>query len=471
MWSLLLASCLSLPPQEGSRPAGPAPDPSARHVILISLDTLRADHLGAYGHPLARTPNLDKLAAEGVLFEQALSVAPTTLPSHTALMTGTYPQTHGAARNRYIVPGENRMLAETLGAQGFETGAAIGALPLRARFGFAQGFGWWDEDFGNNVARDLDERGAERVTDAALGWLATVDAPEHVFLFLHYYDVHAPYDPPAPYDALFPRPDPDAEGGWADISAGRAAHADGQDVSELSASLDALYLGELAFLDAQLGRLFEGLQGAGIWDDALIIVTADHGESMGEHWEYFGHGETVYEEVLRIPLIVRQPGGRGGGERVAGLVANIDVYPTVLERLGLPAEPQVEGLSFAAALDGADPGPRGQVFLEANKPEGGWTEEASPVWPNRLKCRAVRGERYKRVQCAYREEAELYDLIDDPGERDDLDGWPTAWGLAKELDGRIEAWDAGSTPHKAAVEGSAETTRKLEALGYIEGGG
>ncbi|MCB9766168.1 MAG: sulfatase [Alphaproteobacteria bacterium] len=468
MLMMTLLACLAEPPQDAGRAGAPLPDPAARHVIWVSIDTLRADALGAYGNADARTPVLDRLAAEGVLFETALTPHPTTLPSHTTMMTGTWAHTHGVARNRFIVPAEDRMLAEVLSAQGFEAAGFIGATPLRARFGFDQGFGFWDEDIRDATGAVGHERSAAEVTDAALAWLETHD-PERAFLFVHYYDVHAPYDPPAPCDALYPRPDPGVDGGWLARRDLRLRRDAGEDLTAAVETLRGLYLGELACVDAQLGRLVDALDARGLLDDALLIVTSDHGESFDAHWEFFDHGGTVYDEALAVPLILRQPGGRGGGARVAPLVSTMDLYPTVLERLGLPAEPQVEGISLAPLLEGQPFVPHERLFLEASKPEGGWTEgQVGDSWTNGAKCRAVRGARYKRVRCPARDEAELFDLTEDPAERLDLDARPWAWPLTQQLDAALADWDAAARPWPAALEDSEDTIRQLEALGYVE---
>ncbi|MEM6456594.1 MAG: sulfatase, partial [Acidobacteriota bacterium] len=295
----------------------PAPPP-AWNVLIVTFDTTRADHLGAYGHRGARTPVVDGLAADGVLFEHTYATVPITLPSHTTIMTGKVPLTHGVRDNGlFTVGAEQETLAEILGARGYRTAAAIGAFPLTAQFGLDQGFELYDDHvsadfedlYGDRVVPKaelfFDERKAARVNEAALPWLEeNADAP--FFLWLHYFDPHYPHDPPPPYDQLF-------------------AHEP--------------YDGEIAYADESLGVMLDHLERLGVRDRTLVVFTADHGEGRGEHNEST-HSMLVYNSTMRVPLIVAVPGGQPAGRRVDERVSTVDILPTVLDLLGIapPAE-------------------------------------------------------------------------------------------------------------------------------------
>ena len=455
-------------------PTGPA-DPDIKHVILISIDTLRADRLGCYGHQFIKTPHIDQLAAEGVLFEQHVNAAPTTLNSHTCLMTGTYPHTHGAPRNGFILNDQNVMLAEVLKENGFTTAAFIGAYPLHSRFNFAQGFDYYDEHFEiirGQAQVDQDQRIAARVTDSAVAWLEE-NRPRRMFLFVHYFDVHWPYAPPPPYDRLYRQDDQPFGGSLMEIGMVRKALYQNRDGMQWQcAALDALYCGEVTYTDTQIGRLFEVLRQGKLYDESLIVLTADHGEAMNEHWEIWDHGFSTYQTTISTPLIIRQPGGKLGGTRYPNLLSNIDVMPTILDRLGLGHPQRVEGVSFAPLLDGQEVPPRRPVFAEATKPFGPRYED-HPLWTNALKCRAVCTPRYKFIYRPIALTEELFDLQADPQEQDNLLQRPNEEIMkrAGELSKLLQAWGKSAKPLDSTRDDSKETVRKLRALGYMDSEG
>ncbi|HVN40349.1 MAG TPA: sulfatase, partial [Myxococcota bacterium] len=272
-------------------------------IVLVTIDTLRADHIGCYGLASAHTPTLDRLAAEGVRYEVALSPAPLTLPSHTTIMTGLDPDRHGVRHNSvFSLDPAVPTLAERLHARGYATAAFVGAFVLDRRFGLARGFDVYDDHFGDRRSSlvGFAERRAGDVTDAFQRWLAA--APPRFFVWLHYYDAHASYDPPEGFKLSFPYD---------------------------------LYSGEIAYVDAQLGRALEALSARFDPAGTLVLVTSDHGESLGEHGE-LSHSYGVYEATQRVPLVARGPGFTGG--RVAHELARLaDVTPTLLAEAG--AEP------------------------------------------------------------------------------------------------------------------------------------
>ena len=299
-------------------------------ILLISIDTLRADRLGCYGYAAAQTPNIDRLAADGVVFETASSQVPLTLPSHASMLTGLIPPRHGARLNEgNRVPDEVTTLAETLRDQGYQTGAFVAALPMARIGGLDQGFDIYDDKLpqvrtpGSAVARE--ERYAEEVLAAARAWLAGTDARRPVFAFVHLYDVHAPYEKPLP----------------------------GANVGS--------YDGEIAYVDRSLGPFLSSLHEQARWSRLLTVLTADHGEALGEHGEQT-HGLFVYESTLHVPLIFHWPGVIAP-RRVRSLVGIIDIPPTILALAKLPRLPDIDGQSLAGLLgDQPASGQRGAVL-------------------------------------------------------------------------------------------------------------
>ncbi|UCG32346.1 MAG: sulfatase [Phycisphaerales bacterium] len=481
---LLVASCASLivgvtvgckqnPPEQRSERVSPPgrADPLVQHVILISVDTLRADHLACYGHPFVKTPNIDRLASEGMLFEQHISAAPTTLNSHTSIMTGTYPHTHGVPRNEFQVHDDNVMLAEVLKEAGFTTAAFIGAMPLHSQFNFAQGFDHYDEQFDDSSesgAVDQAQRPAERVNQAVSAWLAGVQF-ERLFLFVHYFDVHWPYRSPEPYARMYRDDTRPMTGSLREIQRVRQGlRRDPDTVAEECRILDAMYCGEITYTDHHIGSLMEVLRRRGLYDHALIVLTSDHGEAMNEHWEHWNHGFSTYETTIRTPLIVRQPGGRLAGIRCRELISNIDVMPTILERLGLSLPNRVEGKSFAALLDGGRIGARGPVFAEATKPEY-VPMGREPRWANEELCRAIRTQEWKFVRRPAENICELYDLEADPDEQTNLllSRSEDSRILAADLAAQLAAWDQAADPLPFRWEIPAHVRELMDSLGYI----
>jgi arylsulfatase A-like enzyme len=315
--------------------------PPQFNVLLVTLDTTRADRLGCYGYTDAHTPALDSLAAQGVLFERAFTPAPVTLPAHASLLTGLVPPVHGVRDNGiYRLRDEAVTLAELLGDAGMVTAATVAAYVLASRFGLAQGFSHYDERLKGQLGKPAAfyvERPAEEVTDAALGWLEKRNDKKNFFLWVHYFDPHSPYVPPARFDSLCP---------------GRP------------------YDGEIAYMDSQLGRLLGALRSDGQYENTLVVVVGDHGEALGEHGEPT-HGIFLYNSTVRVPLIVKFPAGEHAGGRVDANVSLVDIFPTVLERAGLSVPSGIQGRSLLPLLGGerAVPGgngPRGsQVYRRA----------------------------------------------------------------------------------------------------------
>jgi arylsulfatase A-like enzyme/Flp pilus assembly protein TadD len=306
-------------------PAGPGALAGA-NLLLITMDTTRADYLGCYGSSVS-TPALDSLAHRGVLFSQAITTAPITLPAHASLLTGFYPHHHGARSNAFYRLDEQReTLARTLKSAGYATGAVISAFVLESRFGLSQGFDYYNDDFGDAAPHPerLDpQRRGDLTTNHALEWLHE-HAGQPFFLWVHYYDPHAPFDPPAQYAQQYPQ---------------------------------SPYAGEIAFMDAQIGRLLEAVDQLGRTDDTLVVAVADHGEGLSEHGEA-AHGYLLYNATVHVPLIMACGRKLGGGVHVPGLVSITDVMPTALSLLGVAAPPS-DGCDLTRSE------PSGPVYCES----------------------------------------------------------------------------------------------------------
>lgn len=481
---------------------GPSDVGPLRHVLLISMDTTRADHLGCYGGRV-RTPNIDALAAEGVRFADVTSPAPTTLAAHTSLMTGCWPHTHGVVRNGFVVNGENVMLAEILRDAGFHTAAVLGSFALERRFDFNQGFAHYDEQFDLLVTPfgfDQNQRSAEKVTAALLAHLDEVgDGPERLFLFAHYFDPHAPYAPPAPHDAAYRADGSPATSDGRDIERAVRAHQraiTGQEFGhgrviidglvgdarklvgrsgepgEVDRRMADLYAGEIAYVDAAIGDLLAGLRERGLLEQTLVVLVADHGETFWEHHDFWNHGLWVHQTTVQVPLLLRFPDGRHRSRVVEQPVSTIDLLPTLCELLDLELPERCEGVSLVPLMKGLALR-RGPVYSVATQP--GRVVERPGEWGNRYKPHCVRDGPWKYVRSPYQGGIEqLFHLGDDPREREDLlRGTPTP-GLRARLEtlrATLDRWSAGASPLPSHFDRSQieDTRRRLKALGY--GGG
>lgn len=492
-----------------------------RHVILISVDTLRADHLGCYGNDWIESPVIDELAAQGVLFENCSSTASTTLASHTSIMTGTYPHRHGAPRNGFLVDEGNLMLAELLGRAGFFSAGFVGAIPLDASVGFPQGFRVYDAPSFDQVHRSADD-----VNSQVFAWLkewqgAQSNSQElgRLFLFVHYYDVHAPYNQPAPFKGMYRGEDPvsdkdrksarnllilrdwmqgveeqAAKGGpslpaaMKELESASASDpemafllsAEGRDELEANFARAELAAAEIArdyaagvsYCDNRIGQLLQALESAGILDQSLVVLTADHGEILVGRKEYFSHGKTVYQEEVHVPLIMRLPTATGdvpaGGRRVSAVVSGVDIAPTILDALGLEQVPGMQGRSLSAALDGSELEARA-AFSEATKPRFPIDPKVAD-WPNNANFQSVRLGNLKLLVKSMNGFRALYDLNRDPGELENLFAASSAQQSdhVHELESILEAWrDGAEFPAIREVEAEGLSIG-LEALGYVD---
>jgi len=323
---------------------GPPPDLPQNNVLLVVLDTVRADHLSAYGYPRPTAPNLDRLAEEGELYLRAYAQSPWTLPAVATILTGQPPHVHGARRTAHGVHGirdDVTTLAERMSRARYRTAAFVNVVWCAAEVsGLDRGFELYDMRFREDNYQQ--ERDARETTDAALEWIRSIEG-DPFFLVVHYFDPHLTYDPPPPFDTMFEAP------GGPRISRGFGSSEEVFKIREGQIRLDerrresliARYDGELRFVDEQLGRLRERLEELGRWDDTLVVVMADHGEEFWDHGA-FEHGHTHHEELLHVPLVVRRPVGPVGVEN-ADRVRQLDIAPTILEFAGLPPIAELPG--------------------------------------------------------------------------------------------------------------------------------
>ena len=384
-------------------------------VVLVTIDTLRADHLPAWGDAGVVTPAVDRLVQDGIRFDNAYSQVPLTLPSHSTLMTGLLPYQHGVRSNiGFRLDGAaHPTLALLLAGHGYATGAAVSAYVLRSETGISAGFQRYDDSMEVRQDEPLGalQRPGGQALDADLRWLDGV-GERPFLLWLHLFEPHSPYDPPEPFRSRAP----------------------------------SLYDGEIEAADAVLGRLLGELDRRGLYDRALIVFASDHGEGLGDHGEQ-EHGILLYRESLHVPLVIKLPGGRRAGETERDPVGLVDVLPTVLADLGLPAPPEVAGSDLLAAA-----APDRHLYAETFYPRIhlGWSELRSLV-----------DSRYQLIDGP---DPELYDLDADPRERDNLRD--SARRVFQERRHELAKVPEALT---AAAPATDEERQKLSALGYLTG--
>jgi len=389
------------------------------NVLLITVDTLRADRLSCYGSHHLKTPNFDTLAKRGVLFSRAFANTSTTLPSHTNILLGTSPLYHGVHENtNFVVRDTFLTLAEHLKAHGYATGAFVGAYPLDSRFGLAQGFDVYDDDYGRSQRSQSTfyvQRRAETVVAMALEWLEQQSSPW--FLWVHCFDPHDPYEPPEPF---------------------RTEHS------------DSLYDGEVAYVDFALGPLLHHLADHDLFDQTLVVFTGDHGESLGQHGE-LTHGFFAYNTAIWIPLIMAVPGMNSG--QTDQYVSHLDIFPTVCDVLQVEKPSFLQGLSLLPAIKGGKM-PARPIYFESLSPyySRGW----APIKG------FIAGEK-KYIDSPI---PELYDLGVDFEELKNLAGGQKLDAYRKKLKD-IQQSQSMPESGKARQKSDRQTLEKLKSLGYI----
>ncbi|MCK4413453.1 MAG: sulfatase [Candidatus Eisenbacteria sp.] len=433
-----------------------------RNVVLITIDTLRADYVGCYGYARAHTPHLDALAAEGVRFAHAFSTINTTLASHAAMLSGLHPQAAGVPRNSFPVPPDVPLVAEQLRAAGYTTAAFVSASALHSGMGLDRGFDLYDERF--TFEGDQEQRRAETTTRAVLAWLER-QPPEPFFLWVHYFDPHYPYSPPAPFDTLH-------GGGYrgrADGSMDYLHRIQGKKdlprivpgPADLQRLID-LYDGEIAYLDAWLGPLLADLGRPERRASTLLILAADHGESMTEHDYFFDHGLDVYQPAMGVPFLVRCPPSLKVAPRVVDEpVQTHSIAPTIIAYAGLPVFEECQGRNLLPLLCG-EPVERRLAFGEASKPAE--IEESAPdEYRNLYKAQMVIDYPWKLVLTPYQDRVELFNLEADPDELRSLTLEEPA--RVGRMSRAVLKWREG--PVRRAERIDPENERRLRSLGYI----
>lgn len=461
-----------------------------RLVILVSIDTLRADHLGSYGYERFTSPMLDLLAAEGTLFEDASSAAPWTLPSHATMLTGLYPLTHQVVALATALDPEVATLPSMLAESGYRTAAVVSSDWLRReRHGVTKDF----DDYLYVDTKPWRKSPNTWITDQAIQWIEAA-GDQKLFVMLHYFDVHGDYTSEPEYESMFVAPyEGPADGtSWQLLKSSlepefiekcrtdfdkvtctfgeQKGKVIGEDFERIEfgeadiAHLVDLYDAGIRQMDAEFGRFLAYLRKQGLLDDALLIVTSDHGEGFYEH-ERLDHFLSTHQEVLRVPLIMRGP-RVPAGLRIQAPVSLVDLVPTVLELADMPAPPGLEGLSLVPLFEAADEAPYRERPLHGEAP-GGLTYET--ILPGAFPIiRSIRRDNWKLVHNSKTDAYSLYDLSVDPLEAHDLAQTKPAIAarLEQEMKLRYEGFDPANLPN-ATVELSEEEIEELRALGYV----
>ena len=479
-WALLLCGLVGACGGEAERPLRP------RGVLLISIDSLRADHLGCYGYESATAPELrtspriDALAEEGSLFERAVSTTSWTLPAHMAMLTGQPNELHGVRDFHQRLHPSHPLLAEVFQQAGWRTAGFWSGPNVSPEFGFGRGFERYVDCSGLEAldpalleatqADEPDEAAVQALQDwhaashrtttgplvvgAFEEFLGSVEADQPFFAFAHLWDVHYDWMPPAEFDVF----DPDYEGPVVSGEYDRLGEMLGRPPAERDLDhLRALYDGELLFTDGQVGRMLDLLSAAGRLDDTLVVLTSDHGEAFYEH-KRIGHKFTLYEEEVRIPLVLRWPARVPAGRRSDALVSVIDLVPTVLELCDLAPPAGLWGRSLVGALEGelsARPAPMELTSLRA-----------------RLELRGLHADQHKVVWRGANEPPKVYDLQRDPGEQTPLGPRALSAGDPRVPQAR-QVWrtldEAAAELERLEGELSPELAQRLEAAGYLGG--
>lgn len=449
--AIALALCSPAGCGRGCAPANRPP------VILISIDTLRADHLSCYGYFRETSPGIDAFRRDAVMFSQARTPLAHTLPAHVSMFSARRPLKHGLRNNLWRLRPDVPLLTESLKSAGYSTGAVPGAGVLKFGGGIERGFDDYIQGYDQSMTiwrrkRKVERKPASLVVDQGIAWIEKNRNEPALFLFMHFFDAHTPYDfLPVEYRASF----------VLDEEYRARARELGQEEEYLERA--NIYDGAIRYLDKELARFFEYLRGAGLYDDALIIVTADHGECLGQHG-WYGHGLYVYEELMNVPLLIKLPRRVYGGYERDRDVGLIDIAPTILDYLDLPDLPGSEGVSLLPMIERPHIRARERVYYERRH------------YPERIQ-RAFEGMAAREIwgikvgQWKYimndTKPDELYDLGEDPHELRNLarERRSVAAGLEKILEEHVSS---GGGHDIVAPPISEKERKRLEALGYVE---
>jgi arylsulfatase A-like enzyme/Flp pilus assembly protein TadD len=398
--------------------------PAIRHVVLISLDTCRADYLSCYGYAQPTTPHIDALARQGYLFSHAMTPIPLTLPAHTSMLTGTIPPHHGKHENKDVHFDPSHVtLAALLKTKGYRTGAFVGSQILNSYFGLNRGFDTYDDRFSQQGRSGFrSERRAEEVNRSAFAWLEKQkDNP--VFLFLHYYDPHDDYDPPEPFATTFK---------------------------------ESPYAGEIAYTDHCIGEVFAKLKGLDMYESSLIIVTGDHGEMLGEHGETT-HMYFIYQSAMKVPLVYKLPGSNAA-QRIDDIASIIDIVPTVCDLLDIDPPAPIQGKNLAGYFSNTPPESEDRhLYCES-------------LYPTKYEANSLLGLMSKRWKYIQTTRPELYDLQEDPGEQTNLvETHPHRARILKDRLAQILEQTVRQGKRQEDTPLDPETLKHLLSLGYVGG--
>lgn len=484
------------------------------NILLISIDTTRADFFGCYGNPAVSTPNIDRLANNGVLFENFYSTINTTLAAHSSIFTGLYPRDIGVGRNSMRLSPKVLTMAEFLHAKGYATAGFIGSFALASVFGINQGFQTYDESFihdpASYIEREVESstknnqsfeviiprtnvghimRSAGEVNQAFFKWL---DQKKHdkFFGFVHYYDPHFPYQPP---EEWYKKHLPSIPPGTPLIQDERepvenefkqmidpniqfsAAKIDSVQYSPEINALLQLYRSEIEYVDHEVGEIMKKLEKEGLLSKTIVIVTADHGENLVEHWNFgsfFRHGFLTYETEIHVPFIISCPGTLPKNRRVSRVASQIDIFPTVTDLVNI-SPPKVDGISLLTLLFSDRNRVNRYIYSEASQPHINLRREAKHlVWVNDLNSGSVRKDQYKYTMIPNRQFEGLYNIKEDPLEtkNDLMNLIKTDPELPIKLRDELEGWrkTAKSGNVDSSFQLSEEDREKLESLGYVQ---
>ncbi len=455
------------------------------NILLITIDTLRADHLGCYGNASIHTPTIDSLATGGIMFQRAISQVPLTLPSHTSILTSTYPPIHGVRDNaRYSFGSSIPTLAEVLKGSGYLTSAFISAFVLDSRFGLDVGFDAYDDNIQNQayfyffsasppfaLAGCLKllglsppykpERKADKTTRAVIEWIEN-NRESRFFMWVHYFDPHGPLNPPVPYDTLYLEPDADPHKFRDNIEnlISLLGQFDSRELSdEEIEGIKSLYKGEVTFTDHYIGNLMKSIRELGIGDRTMVVLTSDHGQSLSEH-HYIGHSMELYQEIMHIPLIMNYPGLFQQGLVVEEPVQSIDIMPTILSSLEIEIPASCRGSNLIRLL-----GPSTWERDDSNR----WAYlETLHARPTRNKLIGLSSGDYKYIRALDGDREELYHMETDPKEMDNLASVDTQRSelMRNQLLSLLEEWQNESSSIEIPMD--HQTMEAMKALGYIQ---
>jgi arylsulfatase A-like enzyme len=421
------------------------------NIVLITIDTLRSDHCTPYGYNQSTTPFMSALAQQGTLFENVYAPMPTTGPSHATMFTSRYPISHGVVKNGYVLPENELTLAEILRKNGYSTGAIVSSYAVNSKFGLKQGFDFYEEQFIKNASSKLThwqgmdveglfDRRAEETTATVTKWLKA-QKKKPFFLWIHYFDPHGPYDPPTTFKNKFQRLDSDPE----------------------TNKMLTAYDGEIGYTDDEIQKVVRYIDQQELADDTLLILTADHGEGLGQH-NHLHHGMFLYEEAMRVPLVIRWPQKVPAGLRIANRVELLDLSPTILDIAGVQAKnANYQGRSLKTLLSNPSQSRQSRpIFLQRRLYENE-KYKGKPIVGEKL---AVLIDQWKYIEALKEKSVELYDLSSDPAELNDISrDHPDK---VRRFSLMIQDWRKKHGKEKYDQSMSKEDIEALKALGYVQ---